>query len=73
MFSGKLEKIIGTTVELKLKIEGDSFCSVVYDIPQAYMKIARKVINELVDIDVLVQSIDIEWKLPSFFHKKELC
>ena len=35
------------------------------------MKIVRKKIDELVDIDVLVQGIDTEWKFSSFFRKKK--
>ena len=42
-----------------------------YTIPQVYMEIAKKEIDELVDLDVLTLGVDTAWKSPSFFCKKK--
>ena len=36
------------------------------------MEIAKREIDELVDLDVLTQGVDTAWKFPSFFRKKKI-
>ena len=72
LFSGKFGKVPGPPVKLKLKKDVKPFCAAAYTVPQPYIEIAKKEIDELVDLDVLTQGVDTAWKFPSFFRKKKI-
>ena len=71
LFSGKLDKIPGPPVEIKLKRDVKPYQSPVYTIPQAFLQLARTEIADLVEKGVLVKGIESSWKSPFFFFERK--
>ena len=71
LFSGDLGKVPGPPVKLHLKPNSTPYCARSYTIPKSLERLARKEINDLVDIGVLVEIVDAEWLSPSFFRPKK--
>ena len=71
LFSGDLGSVPGTPVSLKLKTDAKPFASRAYTVPKALEHIAKKEIQDLVDIGVLVKNVSTEWASPSFFRPKK--
>ena len=71
LFSGDLGEVPGKPIKLKVKPNTKPYCSRPYTVPKAFEKIARKEVNDLVDIGVLVKNVHSAWGSPSFFRKKK--
>jgi hypothetical protein len=71
LFSGDLGSVPGPPVSLKLKPNAKPFASRAYTVPKALEHIAKKEVNDLVDIGVLVEGVASEWASPSFFRPKK--
>lgn len=71
LFSGQLGKVPGPPVSLKLKPNSKPYCARAYTVPKALEHIARKEVQDLVDIGVLVKGVHSAWASPSFFRPKK--
>ena len=71
LFSGKLGTIPGPPVNLKIKRDARPFCARTYTIPQAFATMARKEVDELENISVLMRNINSSWGFPCFFCAKK--
>lgn len=71
LFSGKLGSVPGPPVKLKLKPGSKPYCAQAYTVPKALEYIARKEVQELLDIGVLVKGVHSAWASPSFFRPKK--
>ena len=72
LFSGKLGRVPGPPVRLKLKKTAMLFHSRAYTILKAFEELAKKEIQDLVDIGVLVKNVRTAYTSPSFFRKKKM-
>lgn len=71
LFSGDLGKIPGDPVSLSVKPGTVLYCARAYTVPKALESIAKKEVQDLVDIGVLVKSVNSAWASPSFFRPKK--
>ena len=67
LIGGKLGCVPGPPVSLKIKPGSKPFCSRAYTVPKSIEQVAKKEINDLVDVGVLVKNLPSEWTSPSFF------
>ena len=67
LFRGKLGSVPGPPVSLKLKPGSKPFCSRAYTVSKSIEQVAKKEINDLVDVGVFVKNLPSEWASPSFF------
>ena len=71
LFSGNIGTVPGPPVKLKLKKEARPFSSPAYTIPKAFEQIAKKEIEDLCNIGVLIKNVRTAYQSPSFFRPKK--
>ena len=71
LFSGALGKIPGVKIKLKLKKDIAPFHSRPYSVPKAFEVLAKKEVQDLVDIGVLIKNVRTTYTSPSFFRRKK--
>ena len=71
LFSGKLGHVPGPPVKFKFEKEAKPFYSRAYTVPKAFETMAKKEVQDLVDVGVLVKNVEVAYCSPSFFRKKK--
>ena len=71
LFSGKLGKVPGEKVRLKVKLDVFPFHSRAYTIPKAFETLAKKEVQDLVNIGALVKDVWTAYTSPSFLDIKK--